>query len=321
MSAVLRITLLLLGVMALAILLTLPIGRTRENTRRSVAYSPFQSPAFQSATGSMPAISPAAARRPPISPTNDIETPVPMAEKSEAVYVASNAVVHERRVVMEAAVTLEVSTFESVYADVNRIAREAGGYVSSSRLNLPAQGKPGGTLTIRLPQDSFDQALASIRKLGKVTAETQSAKDVTQQYVDLEARVRNLKAEDARVLELMQRARTLEEIFDVEKRLTEVRGKIETLEGQLRLLRFQVAMATITVTLTEKATVVAVPETGWIWRNQVNNALVGVRAVVQGVITVATYVGVYAILWVPLLALTLRAGRRYSRRKELSEDV
>ncbi|MBI3945650.1 MAG: DUF4349 domain-containing protein [Armatimonadetes bacterium] len=220
------------------------------------------------------------------------------------------------KVIMTARVSLEVKEFERTHHEVVSIARAAGGYVANSELSLPGQGAESGSLTVRVPQARYEEALGRIRKLGRVTAEQQSAEDVTQEYVDVEARLRNLKAEDERILALMKQARSIKETMEVDRRLTQVREQIEVLEGRLRFLQFQVAMATITVSLVREPVVAAIPETKWIWRNDVNSALSGLRAVVQGLLSTLIYLVVYSVLWLPVLLIALRVRARSRGGKE-----
>lgn len=219
-----------------------------------------------------------------------------------------------RKVVMTGSVTLEVKRFEKVHAEVVKVAKDLGGYVANSELNLPSEGAQSGMVTIRVPQEGYDEALSRLKKLGKLVNENQSAEDVTQKYVDLDARVRNLKAEEERILDMMKRARTIKETLQVDQRLTELREHIEVIEGQFRYLKFQIAMATITVTLTEKATALHLPEPKWVWLNVVQSAWHSVVIVAQGLATLVTYLVLYGIFWVPVVALFLVAKRVQRKR-------
>ena len=220
-----------------------------------------------------------------------------------------------RKVIMTGNLTLEVKEFEKVHAQVVSVATDLNGYVANSQLSLPTDGVQSGTVTLRVPQEKYEEALVRLKKLGKLVAETQAAEDVTQKYVDLDAQVRNLKAEEERILDIMKRAKTIKDTLAVHQRLTDVRGQIESLEGQLRYLKFQVALATLTVTLTEKATVLHLPEPRWVWLNHVKSAWHAVVVFAQTLATMLTYLVLFGVFWLPAVILTL-VVRRFRRRRE-----
>ncbi len=127
---------------------------------------------------------------------------------------------------------------------VERVAVSKGGWVEYSMVT-----DEYATVTVRVPVESLDAALAEIRQIGTVKSETRSATDVTDQLVDLDARLRNAKAEEQRLLEILSKAETVNEILQVEDRLSHVRERIERLEAQKKMLEEQVDYATVTVTI------------------------------------------------------------------------
>jgi hypothetical protein len=134
--------------------------------------------------------------------------------------------------------SLAVFQVEPQLDAVERVAREAGGYLSSRQDNA---------ITIRVPRDRFDDAIARIEKLGDVTHRDIKAQDVTDEFVDLQARLKNAYAIRDRLNELLSRA-AVKEALDIEKELGRVTEDIERMEGKLKLLRDQMAFSTITVT-------------------------------------------------------------------------
>jgi hypothetical protein len=126
---------------------------------------------------------------------------------------------------------------------VERIARDLGGYLAS---------RADGAVTVRVPRDQFDEALARIEKLGDVLHRDVRAQDVTDEYVDLEARLRNDYAMRTRLTDLLARA-AVKEALDIERELGRVTEEIERYEGRLKLLRDQIAFSTVTVTFSPVA--------------------------------------------------------------------
>jgi hypothetical protein len=126
---------------------------------------------------------------------------------------------------------------------VERVAREVGGYLSS---------RQDTSVTVRVPRDRFDEAVGRIEKLGDVTHRDIKAQDVTDEFVDVQARLKNAYAMRDRLTDLLARAAS-KDALDIEKELGRVTEEIERMEGRLKLLRDQIAFSTITVTFTPLA--------------------------------------------------------------------
>jgi flagellar motor protein MotB len=126
-----------------------------------------------------------------------------------------------------------------------QIAGRYEGYVVST--TVASSGPPTGTVVIRVPETRFEAALADLKGLGEVTRENVSGQDVSQEFVDFRARLRNAKAQEAVLLRLMDRAHSVSATIRVEQQLEGVQLSIERLKGQLRYLGSQTAMSTITV--------------------------------------------------------------------------
>ena len=122
------------------------------------------------------------------------------------------------------------------------IAGRHGGFVLSSKTGRESRG----TLTMRIPSQSFETALAELEELGKVRSENISGQDVGQDFVDLEARLRNWESQEAVLLRLMDRAESVQDTIRVQGELSRVQLEIEQIRGRLRFLRDQTSYGTIT---------------------------------------------------------------------------
>ncbi len=144
-------------------------------------------------------------------------------------------------VVADPAVSLE---------EVRRIAVRLGGYVESASQSDSRSAWQSASVTVRVPATRYDEARREIRGLAeRVENESYDARDVTAQAVDLEASLKNFRAEEAQYLEIMQRAGPIEDTLAVAERLSDVRGRIERSDAQRKHLAGQVEMASIQVTL------------------------------------------------------------------------
>ena len=107
-----------------------------------------------------------------------------------------------------------------------------------------------------MPNDNFDVAITAIKEgVRKVTNENVSSRDVTEEYVDLVAQLKNLRSVESQYIEVLQRADTIDDILKVRNVLDRTRSEIERLQGRILFLKRQVAMSTITVSLVSEADV------------------------------------------------------------------
>jgi hypothetical protein len=161
----------------------------------------------------------------------------------------------ERKIIRNATLTLEVEQPGKALQRVASIAEARGGFVvtSDSRQETGARGERAYeiiTVELRVPAAQFDAALADIRAAGgSVTAQKITGKDVTEEYIDLEARLRTQKALEAQLLEIMKRSQEVSDAIAVQNELAKVRTEIERVEGRRRFLENQSSLSTISVTL------------------------------------------------------------------------
>ncbi|GAW92405.1 DUF4349 domain-containing protein [Calderihabitans maritimus] len=160
---------------------------------------------------------------------------------------------YQQKVIKTAELTLEVKDIQAVSTEIALLAQRAGGYVTDSSVREEESGK-SGYVTIRVPQERFEAVIKEIEGMGTVRSRHITGQDVTQEFYDTEARVRVLKKEEESLLELMDRAKSIEDIMKVRQELTRVRSEIEMLEGRLKYLSRMTDMSTIHVTLREQKT-------------------------------------------------------------------
>lgn len=162
----------------------------------------------------------------------------------------------ERKVIQNASLSLFVSDSEAVMEAIKGIAEKYEGFIANASLNEYRNGKKSGYVTLRVPGEKFNPAITDIKDLAiRVDSESINADDVTEQFVDLEAQLRNYKAEEAQYLEIMKRAGEIKDVLQVTQQLSRVRGQIERIQGQLNYLSRRVALSTITVSITPEADV------------------------------------------------------------------
>ncbi len=162
----------------------------------------------------------------------------------------------DRKIIKDASLDLTVSKVEDTADLIQGVAVKYGGLVDSSDISNGGADTKYGTLTIRVPNEKFDLAIGEIKAFAvKVESEKISSEDVTAQAVDLEARLKSKRAVEAQYVALLQKATKVDEIVSVSSYLNNVREDIERLQAQSNYLSQQVAMSTITVSMTSEAEV------------------------------------------------------------------
>ena len=199
-------------------------------------------------------------------------------------YVPGALDVAQRQVISQASVSIEVDEVPAAVAQVRAIAESLGGFVGQ----LSSSGGPEhqqSTMTIRVPQADFFTALEHIKSLGKVRSENAGSEDVTERFIDLEARLRSALREEESLLSLLERANQVSEILAIERELSRIRSDIERDQGQLNFLERRVDLSTITVSLFPPDAEVAEPPSGslTIEVSDVSRSVEEVKALVSGV--------------------------------------
>ena len=213
------------------------------------------------------------------------------------------------RVIKTAIVDLEIAKdgLEEATRDSISIAGRFGGFVLSTSTRNDRSAS--SNVVLRIPAESFERALTELEGLGDVKAEEISGEDVSQEFVDMEARVRNLEAQEAVLLRLMDRAVSVADTIRVQRELQGVQLEIERLTGRLRYLEDLTAMSTISLSLVEVGAPGHKPPTGVLakaWERAVDGALAIVSAVIIGTGVLLPIAVMAAIAFLVLRALRPR---------------
>ncbi|EEG78072.1 DUF4349 domain-containing protein [Dethiobacter alkaliphilus] len=225
-----------------------------------------------------------------------------------------------QHIIRTADLSLDVENLDNVLGEVRQIVQQAGGFIAESSV-YGAEENRRSSLTLRIPANQMDDVLAEIDSLGKQTHKSTGGRDVTLQYVDLEARIRNLQRQEERLLDILQDADTVEEILQVEQELGRIRGELESLTAEFRYLSDRVDYATIHVSLRQTPTASpTITGTGLqgVWQRGVAGLINSVNAMVTGLgnflvflLTALPYLLFFAVVGVPVSLLIRRfAGNR-----------
>ncbi|MEX0626842.1 MAG: DUF4349 domain-containing protein [Chloroflexota bacterium] len=205
----------------------------------------------------------------------------------------------DQKIIKTGEISIEVPDVARALARVRAMALQLDGYVGGSQAGTRDEA---ATLTLRIPADRFEDALARLHELdGDVVVEATNEQDVTSAVVDLEARIANLQASETQYRSLLSKAVKIEDILAVQTRLDDVRGQIEQLQAQHKELSGLADLSTLHVTLIPSALQQAAGS--WDPGKTVADAFAALVAVGQGVGNGAIW---FVIVWLPaLIALGL----------------
>lgn len=226
-------------------------------------------------------------------------------------------VVSPRRIIRTAELSVETDAPEVAVSKVTALADAKGGFVISSETSRwnDSDGAEtvSTTIVFRVPVGTFDDTLAAVRSLGsRVSNEKVTGQDVTEEYVDLEARVRAQRAVEEQYMAILKEAKTIPDILAVQQKLGEVRTEIERAEGRRRFLESQTSLSTITVHVARhiEAVDASGPGFGRSVRQAGHDSIAVGIAIVNGAIrTAGVLLPVGLLIGVPVW-LVIRAWRR-----------
>lgn len=174
----------------------------------------------------------------------------------KSVEVNDNESKSSRKLIRTKSVTVETKNLDKSLEKVNTAIDTFGAYVEYSTLDSPSyvseySDRRTYTMTIRVPEDKLDAFMNQLDSTGTVTNATESTEDVTLQYTDIEAHKKALKTEYDRVMELLEKAETMDQILALESKLSDLRYQLDSYESQLRVMDNQITYSTVSLTLRE----------------------------------------------------------------------
>jgi hypothetical protein len=228
---------------------------------------------------------------------------------------ADDSVFGSPKVIKEGQVELRVErdSFGVSVDEVMLLARRFGGSVQSTAIDDSGEGR--GTVIVRVPSDRFEDTLTELRDIGRIESQYVDTQDVTDEFVDLEARIRNARTAEHVLLNLMDEASTIADTIRVQNQLERVQENIERMRGRLRVLEDQTSFSTLAVDVIEEGAPKEAEEAGTLikaWRDAVD----GFMGVISGVIVASGVVLPVAIMGLIVALLVRRVRPRFERGPE-----
>lgn len=161
-------------------------------------------------------------------------------------YGAHNAV--ERKITRNVSIVLVLPEVEEAVAKIEELIKGTAGYIQEASI-WEDNRQMRGTLILRVPAGNLDQVLPRIEALGQLERKSVTGNDVTEEYYDTEARKKTLEKQEKRLLELMDRAKTVKEMLEIENELARIRGEIESFQARIKVLDNLTSLATVSIEL------------------------------------------------------------------------
>ncbi|NPV58859.1 MAG: DUF4349 domain-containing protein [Actinobacteria bacterium] len=239
--------------------------------------------------------------------------PAPTQETSSVLEQSQLKVIKTALVRME----LGKGDYGSVREDAVAAAKAVGGYVEDESSSRDGDGFTHATLTLRVPADKFDELLEEVSSLGEVTSSQVKTEDVSEEYVDLESRLRHLETQEQFYLSLISKAQTIQEMISIREHLDSIQLEKERLQGRKNFLDNQVGFSTITLSVDETSG----EEEGEGFWDKVGEAFKsfgrGMKKLAVGFFYALPYLILVGIIATAIWVLARRArGKRGDKRQE-----
>jgi Domain of unknown function (DUF4349) len=234
--------------------------------------------------------------------------------------------VQDRVIIRTGDMSIVVVDTEEAMSTIAAMVGDNGGWVVSSSVFQYADDAMTGNMSVRIPAEGFDSFLEAVGRLSvEVTRISTSGQDVTEEYVDLSARLDNLETTADRVRNFMDEAKTVEEALEVSRELSSLEGEIEALKGRLQYLDQSAAFSLITIDLTPDILAQPLEVGGWQPQGAARSALETLVATLQTLVDAAIWLVIYVlpillIIGIPawLIIRTIRR-RRAARASEIAD--
>jgi hypothetical protein len=202
-----------------------------------------------------------------------------------------------------ARVVLEVADVDATGIRIEETAQKAGGYLANMDEQTDGLGRTTMTVVVRIPTDKLDGVIDDLKTWGKLLSRNISVQDVSAEYVDTDARSRNMKKTEERLLEHLGQSAAVDSTIKLETELSRVREQIETMDGRLRYLDNQIAYSTIELTLSPTPGAQSIVPADTFSTAQVFSDSVRTLTVFgRGLLACLVWVGVWSVVWVPIMA-------------------
>jgi len=246
-------------------------------------------------------------------------------EPQESVSKLQN-VQSDRKLIKTVDMNVETKEFDLLMETIEKQVNELGGYIErmdsyNGSVYSNYRVERNADLTIRIPQDVLDTFLHRVSDIGNVTNRSENVEDVTLTYVDIQSKRDTLETEHARLLELLERAESIEDIITIEDRLSNVRYQLQSMEAQLRTYDNRIDYSTVYLYISEVQELTPVEEES-VWERIAGGFVQSLKNVGSGLVEFAIwftvhipYLAIWAIALFVIFAITKKIMRKRREKK------
>ena len=219
------------------------------------------------------------------------------------------------RIIKSATLSIKVKDgFSKTYDRTTRLANTYGGQVVASNLSTE-NGNYSGTITIKVPNESFEKLIADLKELGKVNSIDIVSQDVSQEYIDLESRLRHFRAQEGVMLALMEKAESISDSIAIASQLSAIQQQIEQATGRLNYLKNQTDLSTVQIMINDPSPISITPMDKWGFSAALERAAHAAVNTISGFIIFMGYILPLALIGSILYAI-FNFARRNQRKRE-----
>lgn len=229
----------------------------------------------------------------------------------------------DKKVIKTGDLTLKVDSIDKAAEKISQTAKDNGGEIFSSNIYQAGNNIKRGVITVKVPFANFEKTIGEFKEIAAlVVSESTAGQDVTEEYADLQARIKNKQAEEQSYIKILNQAQKIQDILDITQSLSNVRGEIERIQGRIKFMENQTSMSTISISLSEDQDVTIVDS--WrplqIAKNAINSLIKSSQGflsfLIVLVITVIPVIILYALLAFIIYLIGRKIYRKIKSRKE-----
>jgi len=171
-------------------------------------------------------------------------------------YTSTELNSNDQKIVKRGNANIEVQSFDSSISKIKELTSNFGGYITNSNMWTSDSGNKSGNITVKIPEKRFEEFGDSLNQVGEIKSKETSAYDVTEEYIDLQARLKNLRNQEKRYTELLSMAKDVQDVLAIESQLGRIRNEIESYEGRIKYLDNTTSFGTFYINLYEPEEIV-----------------------------------------------------------------
>jgi len=235
---------------------------------------------------------------------------------SSNIGVNENGLIYQdRKIIKNVDLNLVVDDINKTIQSISSLVDQMNGFIVSSSVSGEETINMSGYINIRIPSENVDQTLKLVRDMSvRISNESSYTTDVTEEFIDLTARINNLKATETQLVKLLGKAEKIEDILAIQRELTSMRGQIESLEGRINYIERTSSTSLISIVLSTAIDNKPIYDKSWTPVNTIKSALRGLSGFFEGFLDLLIWIGIFSPVWIVFSGITFFIYKRIIRR-------